>query len=82
MADAFYLNHEINRREKDIEKEIKTKQIEQEKYSLNIYLLGDSIKETKDYITTIKIDNKIEKSKISNYWNFFSFKGDINVQRE
>ena len=38
MADAFYLNHEINRREKDIEKEIKTKQIEQEKYSLNIYL--------------------------------------------
>ena len=81
-GDAFLLNHEINRREKDIEKEIKTKQIEQEKYSLNIYLLGDSIKETKDFITTIKIDNKIEKSKISNYWQFFSFIGDINVQKE
>ena len=48
MADAFFLNMEINRREKDIEKENKTKEIEQEKYSLNIYLLGDSIKETKE----------------------------------
>ena len=82
MADSFLLNYVINRREKDIEKENKRKDIEQEKYSLNIYLLGDSIKETKNYITTIKIDNKIEKSQKSNYWNFFSFKGDINVQRE
>lgn len=47
MADAFLLNHEINRREKDIEKENKKKDIEQEKYSLNIYLLGDSIKRKK-----------------------------------
>ncbi len=43
MADTFLLNYVINRREKDIEKENKKKDIEQEKYSLNIYLLGDTI---------------------------------------
>jgi len=71
MADVFLLNLEINRREKNIEKENKIKEIEKEQYSLNIYLLGDSINEIKEYITTIKIDNTIEKTKISNYWEFF-----------